>query len=73
MRKYNLKQENKLHKIGRINFVYDKAFQGLYDKFAKFIPAKISVYIMSNETPESCIEDLKKRYKNAKNFEIILN
>lgn len=73
MKQYSLKSPNKFHKVGRIEFTYDKAFMGPFDRYSKFIPTKTSVFLMSNEDPVKLIENLKKDYRNAGNFKIIFN
>lgn len=63
----------KFQSIGKLHFTFDKTFQQTWQKFPKFIPAKISVTIYENETAAKAIEDCRRLYKNARDFKIEMN
>lgn len=70
MKEYNLKETSKRKVIGEASFIYDKAFQGKYDKYAKFLPKQMSIKVYEGETEEQVIRYVQKGYKNAKNIQI---
>lgn len=59
--------------IGKITFTFDKVFQNRWDKYPKFIRKEMFVFIYENETTEKAIEDVKRNYKNAKDFKVEIN
>jgi len=78
MKEYNLKipentDSRRRAPVGKITFTYDKSFQNNWQKYPKFVKTTISVIIYENEDVNKLISNLKKDYKNAREFEVILN